>query len=320
MKKILSTLLVIAFALVGLNANAQQKVVPNSVHRYVVDIKDPASVSNKYVWSVVKKDGTSVHEGTDFKFVTSYTDESTPATGVPYAGNDGSKFTDFSVAKEVPVIFIKWIKPGDYIVQSMTFDATTGCYVVDFNIAEFKDINVDDSNNNFTARLSWHQNASDVADDADADCATSERDGTGTTTSLFKVTVKGHRAPKDLATTDLNKLSECTWTYKYEYIYTEEAIEASVDWTSCVHGTKSVDFNLIEYNDAATLKTNSDDILVTGVIPQGTGKYYVWIRLTEVKDGYGNAPKPHGTTADDSILILKATFNKIPAKQTIISD
>jgi len=281
--------------------------------------------TSKYLWRVIKKsDGTDALLGTDYIFVTSYTNFNTPsgADQIALATTDDQMKDHTLAIVGQNEVYIKWLVDNEtYDVTARVFDVSSGCSDDVYNVNTFVNIHV--GANTLQANLKWDVAIGDESDIED--CAIK-----GNNTMKYTVSIIGLRAPKKLdGSATPAELVLCKWRYKYEYnVCHDENQPGDLDagWVKGV-GTSGtvgdfviVDFNLGDYNNDADGdlnidKINTDIITVISDLDPGDGKYYVWVKITKLHDGYGT--KYEG---DQTLVVTKAIINQIPVQQIIESD
>lgn len=316
MNRFLHFLLVAVFTATSFASFAQsvkQTVAVNSIHRYKMG--EEVSTS-KYLWRVTKQDGTDAEFDKDFTFVVSYSDDRTvEAAGldpIAYAGNDGDMM-NFSLSEAGQnVVFIKWLVKGDYNIAVRVFDASSGCTDDTYNEKTYGLIRVGDSP--LEVSVKWDLIIKNGADAED--CAAD-----GNNVINYTLSIKEHRAPADLDGATPADIEKCTWKYKYEYIVTDspDLPEASAAWTkgegtSGVAGENIVvEFDVAEYK--ANDSTNKSAIQVQATIPHGGGQQFVWVKITDVRDGFS------ATYEGDAVnMYTRAVINQLPIMQEIQVD
>jgi len=283
MKKILSTLMVLTFALIAFNANAQNVNV-NSVHRY--EISKDNSATSTYKWVVEKStDGVDWTNpavlGTDYEVWTSYTDPTSVVIGDFVAGQ-------FEV-------YVKWLKESEanlfYRVRVIEADASAGCYDVAIN-EKIQPITV--AENNFTVTLAYKDK---VGGAGGTDCAVD-----GNNTINFTVTKSGGAFG---STVDVND----KWNFQYE---------VNVNGTGWVKGTVDMIDGVVEGNNVKLVPvekgTDTHTLALVYSIPTGSDDYVVEVRVIDARDGYGAI----ATTGLN--VPATATIHKVPTTGSFVTD
>lgn len=316
MNRLLFFLLVTVFTVTGFASFAQkQTVAVNSIHKYKMG--ENLSTS-KYLWRVTKKDGTDATQGTDYKFVVSYSDARTHLDAgldpIAIAGNSG-EMMDFSLAKaNQNEVYVLWLAEGEYNISARVFDASSGCTDDTYNENTYGIILVGPSTIDMS--IAWDVRTGDESDVED--CAVF-----GNNTINYTLSISGHRAPAKLdGSATPEELDKCKWKYKYEYIVTTSKTlpdAADAGWVKAegTSGTAGdfieVDFDVDEYN--ANANTNKSAVQIETILPPGDGQLYVWVKITDIRDGYSATYE--GVVANMS---THAVINQIPVKQEIVSD
>jgi len=291
MKKVLSTLLIIALSAIAFNVSAQvisgsgvkgdpiiQKVTLNSLHKY----NFAANGANKIKWQITGD--CNIYDAADM------------ATEIPIANIH-------DVETNYKEIFVKWNTESTGNTISATEISAEGCFD---DIVNTKYVQIDVIATSFDISIAWDQNTTDSK--PAADCAIVA--GTGATpdylnTIAFVVT----KTDGAFGTNDPNQV----WNFTYEY-----SIDGGVTWitdaNTAANAKGEVDSQeekvVVAKANGETTITFKREILASNTV----GDYVFMVRITDARDGY-NTPALKAKT-----LVATATYHRLPEAATITLD